>query len=196
MKKTLQNIVLAGSLGLVTALNGCSNDNYKSVSQPTVSREVTEKEDYAPTLEDFKRVLGDRYIPEREDELGRFWKDEVYIEESPEQFAELLIQLYKEPKKIKQKIVVDELRRRCEDSYIYSVPFSKLKEVQKEIPWRVLPRNYETLSQIPEDYKFPESDEILINAYIAIRDSSFPIPVDSPFGDSPLGEFSNYLLGF
>ncbi len=199
MKKTLTNILrnsfLAGSftLGYVVS-DGCYNhsvDNYKQASS-TDSQEYSGDKEYDPTLEDFKKALGDRYIPEREAELRNFWEEGKKYKGA----LGLLVKLYKDPEEIKRRISSDELKKRFETSYIYSVLFSKLKEIQNEIPWRVLPEDYETLSKLPEDYKFTESDEMIINAHLIFKDDSIPISIEAPFGNSPLGKFYNCLLGF
>ena len=138
MKKTLQNIVLAGSLALGIASDGCYNtDGYKSVPQPTVSREVTEKEDYTPTLEDFKRVLGDRYIPKREEELRRFcikW---------PKEDRKMIFQIYSDIDNFK-KTLSEKTLQKYERFDVDSLPLSEIREYQDTAPWKLVSNGLES----------------------------------------------------
>jgi len=150
MKKTLTNILrnslLAGSLSLVCiASDGCYNrsvDNYKPASSTASKEYSAEDREYVPTLEDFKRVLGDRYIPEREGELRELFasKDELDISD-----RKMFYEIYAFPESVKETMPKD-MR---EDYANFIISDEKIDEYQEKFYWNFKPTN----SQLTESDK-------------------------------------------
>lgn len=195
--KTLENISnipsRRGFLGAIVSLGaitgssyffgGCKDPEYTDLRERLEGTDkngyfVDDSKENVPSLDDFKKALGSRYDPRRDEELRNFWDREILKETDASEIAGYFIDIYKEPQETKRKITNNELKARFDNSYLTSVPFSKLQNVQKEIPWRVLPPNYEMISDLPEGFKFSESDEIMLNMWLALREGSIPLSVN------------------
>jgi len=146
---------LVGSRGYVggeEAVKPLVVEDYSEVSQ----RVVPKVEGY--TLERFKRLLGERLIPEREEELEKLWESEK---------SNLIHFMSFYEKEFKHVFANEEIREGYESFDPTSLSKKELDFCQKQIPWRIVPDNKE----------FDEKDKFMIYSLSLFYDSDKPLPL-------------------
>ena len=166
MKKTLTNIVLAGSFVLGSiASDGCYNtDGYKSIFQPTVSQkypvEKDEDKQYIPTLEDFKRVLG-------KERIGGVRNSELveYLNKCSNNEKRILYMVYEPDLNLFYKSLSAEQRIFFENDFDPTNPrvidSDTLTSYENTVPWRL----------IKEKGRYTDQDKALIWIFETIGNS-------------------------
>ena len=163
-KKSIRNIAYAGiTLATLVAASCRPEPAYDSRNSNNIPR-LTEsysssglksesKSHTKPkyTLGDFKRVLGDRVIPEREGELEEFWRSE-------KEDITSLIQLYEGT--IKPEFKDEKTRKEYEQFNPNSLSQLELNDYQRQIPWKIIPKNH----------KFTEVDKSIIYGLKKLND--------------------------
>jgi len=160
-KKSIRNIAYAGiTLATLVAASCRPEPAYDSRNSNNIPR-LTEsysssglksesKSHTKPkyTLRDFKRVLGDRVIPEREGELEKLWHDDS--SSNGEKGRETLYNIYSDYKKF-YGILSESEKKRFDKFNPYEINNSELESLQKAIPWKLF-----------QDNKFSDSDKALL----------------------------------
>ena len=140
MQKKLRNLLYAVTATGLLGISGCG----KAYKEPEILRHsesvMTEKCDKTEySLEDFKRVLGDRVIPEREGELERMWKTE---KEEDRFLKELFYEIYS-GKSFEELRSANEWGKVIEWKKDYklfnpdSLSRIELNEIKKIIQWKI-----------------------------------------------------------
>ena len=155
--KTLTKILGSGAFALALAVPSCRDDiaytpeipKATQVEKYTPREQLTERLDnpeYIATLDDFKLALGDRYQPEREEELKNFTKDQEMLQGFCEIYTDLEGVINKIPPK-------NALNLKCGIVEVHYMNSKRLENIDNQIPWDLSSKDVD---------KMTESDKAII----------------------------------